>query len=626
MWRCQVQNSHSYYVDPESGIDQNPGSLDLPFRTLDKALEVVNSNASHGFLSDKIYLRSGIYKKTSDHTLYQLNLQGTHDDYALLSAMPCEPETPGCVERKSGQWYEKVIFDDAWIIDTSWQRLNDDSRIWVTDPGYTHLEWTHQNIWPWNKYVPATKNDDTPETTSFTVAPYMLLQDGEPTFWVDSLHQLLEPGHRFYDQQTHRLYIRPFGDQDPNQCLIETWYGGPENYEIGTLHLDGEGRGIFDGNLKYAAIKGLEFRMFNKIFEFARRHYQQEEDRKIQQDVLFEDNYCKYGWIHVLLDANTVIEEVPGVIRPKYQDRARWLVRNNIYYRPSREVFQIHGDDHIFEHNIIIDHLGPWAGPAACVSAVNTRNTRNMQIRYNFVLGQGNNRWHSGSVFMIESGSEHADANGDYLFGGQTYEGNLIADVSSGSAIVLGKGGARLKDITVKNNIFATNQQTATFKIGSPHHNLNISGNIFYDQKQIIEITDNGRKLKYDSLPSTIAFTGNLVIENRHLFDHEFINSHSLSAIQIDSNYWWLNQDQNYQSPDLESGLTVFNNPEKYDFTWSDAFKHYIKKNQLMGIEKNLTGSKQWQYWQEKFPLLVPLKKVESQYLISEKKLSNEKL
>ncbi len=27
--------------------------------------------------------------------------------------------------------------------------------------------------------------------------------------------------------------------------------------------------------------------------------------------------------------------------------------------------------------NVIIDHLGPWAGPAVCVSAVNTRNTRN---------------------------------------------------------------------------------------------------------------------------------------------------------------------------------------------------------------------------------------------------------
>src|SRR5690606_28266640 len=85
------------------------------------------------------------------------------------------------------------------------------------------------------------------------------------------------------------------------------------------------------------------------------------------------------------LDGNTVNQVQKEVLLPRYDDRSHWTVRNNVYYRPSRECFQLHGDNHIFEFNDIIERNGPWAGPAACVSCVNTRNTRNAIIRNNYI-------------------------------------------------------------------------------------------------------------------------------------------------------------------------------------------------------------------------------------------------
>jgi hypothetical protein len=602
LFSCRNSGPSCFYVDPDKGSDRNTGTSEKPFHSVGKALAVVKGRVERGIFSDKIYLRGGTYRKNSETTLYHLALKGTADDYALLSAMPCDSAFPGAVRRMSGRWYEPVVFDDAWLVSTPWQKLTENPSVWKTSPGYTHLEWTHQNLWPWTAHgFQLSKTDDTPETTSFTVAPYLLLQDGEPSVWVNTLEDLTEPGRHFYDHSTRILYLCPWKDADPNQSKIETWYGGDERYEAGTLHLDGEGRALFDGNLQYAAIKGLEFRMFNKIFELHRRRYDTEAERVIQQDVLFEDNECRYGWIQILLDANTVLDNLPGVIRPKYQDRARWTVRNNLFYRPSREVCQLHGDDHLFEGNTVIDHLGPWAGPAACVSAVNTRNTRNFTARNNYFAGQGNNAFHSGSVFMIESGAEHADEQGDYILGGQTYENNLIANVSSGPAFVLGKGGARLLNITLHNNIVKTNRKSPAILMGSPHKNLTIAGNIFYDQQKIIEINRQSGGLNFDSLPSSIVITGNMFVNNRTLFDQALTEASKGNRIIITGNLFFANDEK----PAGESAAVVnpqFRDPECMDFSFQEP-------DQKWGVFPDVTKAvnARWPLRRIRFPSEIPL-------------------
>lgn len=189
-----------FYVDPVRGNDGNPGNVNKPFRSLDKALLVVGQRVKRGVRSDKIFLRGGVYRKATDKTSYLLELKGTPDDYSLISAMPCPPGGPGCVQRQSGKWYEKVVFDDGQIIRSPWTKVEGHPGIWATKPGYTLREWTRQNLWPWrrNGFRPADR-DETPETTLFTVAPYMLLQDGQPTVWEDSHATLTQPGSHAYD-------------------------------------------------------------------------------------------------------------------------------------------------------------------------------------------------------------------------------------------------------------------------------------------------------------------------------------------------------------------------------------------------------------------------------------------
>jgi hypothetical protein len=557
----------TFYISVENGNDNNPGNIENPFKTLDKALNVVKKRVDRGIKSDKIYLRAGRYKKISDTTLYRLELKGTPDDYALLSAMPCEPNTEGCVQRKSGQWYEEVIIDDAHVINTPWEKVPGKNNIWKTNPGYTNLEWTHQNLWPWTrtpKGFPITDKDDTPETTLFTVAPYMLLQDGEPTLWEDYLDSLSYPGSRTYDHETGILYLRPFGNKDPNLCKVETWYGGPEPYEIGTLHLDGEGRALFNGNMEFAAIKGFEFYMFNKIFEFHRRKYDRESQREIQRHVLLEDILYRYGWMHILLDSDLTLWSEKDVIRTRYHDRSHWTARNNVYFRPSRECFQLHGDNHIFEYNDIIEHLGPWAGPAACVSAVNTRNTRNALIRNNYIVGHGNNKYRRGSVFMIEiTGGKHHSETGNYILGGQTYENNIFVDIA-GPSMVLGKGVTRMRNITVRNNIFKTGRYDAAIRISSPHWNLLIENNIFYDQEGGIMIP-KGFVGDYRSLPSNISIRNNIFSGNRNNIDPDLLIPADNSNLYVENNLFY----QNEQLPLGKYPVVrdpMFRSPEHLDF------------------------------------------------------------
>jgi len=561
--------SQSFYVDPDKGSDRADGSLASPFQTLEKALAEVDARVRRGIRSDKIYLRGGVYRNDTSVTKWLLNLRGTPEDFAVLSAMPAAPNTPGAVRRKTGQWYESVVFDDAMRIATPWKPVPGLPNVWQTNPGFVKLEWIHSNLWPWRgPRLTLTDRDATPQTTAFTVAPYMLLQDGEPLLWADTPEEIREPGVRTYDQSTDTLYVRPFSDRNPNSCRLESWYGGPEpNGDL--LLLDGEGRALFDGTLEYTAIRGIEFRMFTRLLEFHRRSYKLEADRAIQRNVLVEDNVFRYGWIHLLVDANTVFAREDTKILPRYADRSDWHVRHNVFYRPARECFQVHGDDHVFEHNHIVEHGGPWAGPAAVVSAVNARNSRNIKVRHNYIEGNGNNKWHSGSVFMIEVHASHADAAGDCRYGGQTYEYNLFANITRGPGIVLGKGDCRLTNISIRGNIFAGHRKDPAIVLGSPQANLRIEDNIFYNTEKAIVILPN-REVKFDAKPSTITIRGNTFANNGTAIDPLLRRLAGNGLISIDANQFHNNEDSPVGT-NAATGDPGFKNPAGLDFRRKDG-------------------------------------------------------
>lgn len=566
--------ARAFYVNPEQGSDEGSGTLEEPFRSLERVLQTVSDRVDSGIRSDTIYLRGGVYRKESAETLWILNLHGTPDAYAVLSAMPAEPGAEDAVQRQSGRWYERAVFDDGQPITTPWTPVEGRPAVWRTNPGFTNLEWTHQNVWPWTRWenepFVTTPDDDTPQTTTFTIAPYMVLQEGQPYLWVDDVEEVSGPGMRTYDHDTGVLYVRPFGDVDPNTVEIETWYGGPEPYREGILYLDGAGRAILDGDMRYAELRGFEFRMFARLMPFYRLGYDREEEKGIQRDVRVEDNEFRYGWTHFLLDSNVVNREDPegAPFVPRYDERSNWEVRNNVFYRPSREVFQVHGDDHLFEHNLVIDHNGPWAGPAAVVGALNARNMRNFTMRYNVFEGQANVRGNRGSIFMVEVGAgSHADEQGDYIFGGLTVENNLFLNVTGGPALVLGKGGTRMRDITVRNNVFDTNLSGPAIRISSPHDNLVIENNVFRRQSHVVQVhaPEPVNPMTSPPLPSNISVTGNIFVENGGTIDPALFEAVEGSAMRVEGNLFYEN-DGAVIGTDPILGDPLFRAPDQLDY------------------------------------------------------------
>ena len=231
----------------------------------------------------------------------------------------------------------------------------------------------------------------------------------------------------------------------------------------------------------------------------------------------------------------------------------------------------MHGPDHVFENNAIIEHGGPWAGPMAFASAVNTRNTTNAVIRGNFIHGQGNNKWNGSSVFMVELYSTHQGDSEECMYGGQAFENNMFANITRGTAIYLGRGGCIMKDIKITGNIFKTNLKGAAIRITTPHENLIIKNNIFYDQDKSIDVyAEKGKTGSFGvtslkTIPSNINISNNVFMNNRDTIDSLLFSEPQNNNVSISNNLFF----RNIITPDHDSvliGDPKFINAEELDF------------------------------------------------------------
>ncbi len=550
-----------FYVDDTIGDDNNDGSVSLPFKTLSKAVNVVSDRVDAGFLSDKIYLRAGTYRNNGfttnawerDYIMYNVNLKGTTSNPSIISAIPCSTNNPNGIRSKDGKTYEKVILDDGYVLPSGiWTVYSGD--IWQANPGYINYKWS-------NLALMAGAN-----TEYLAIGPRMLLQEGEASRWqdiwlnynpitdpydpnpiVDVVAALTEPGTHTYDQTTGILYFRPYNNVNPNNVTLESWKGKTPDCRF---------RHMFEGEMEDVEIKGLEFRLVTSILRSADVY-------SSYQNITCEGNKFSYCWKHIFADSDD-----PTLIQGKIRDN--WKVRYNVFYRPTREVFQIFGNNHVFEYNEVIEHAGPWVGAAAMTSVVNARHMPNAKIRYNYVRGEGN-KWHAGSVFMIEADTKHQDANGDCFYNGQTYENNFIGDMDGGTGIYLGRGGCKLSNITIKNNVFAYNKGegipynvSEAIRITSPHNNLNIVNNVFSDFKNAITVRDDRGNLSLESIPSTINVTKNL-FSNNNLTVHTRLST----LATVDNNLFF----NNGSNGNKTSGTSIIIDDPKYvspvDFNFS---------------------------------------------------------
>ena len=354
-----------------------------------------------------------------------------------------------------------------------------DCNIYKSTPGYVNHNWGSNTGGRGTgiSWMAGTNTD------FLAIGARMVLQDGVPLDWKDpwpSYHPVedeydasptLDPvavltgeGQRTFDQTTGDLYVWCYGDDDPSTVIMESWKG----ITTGTRN-----RHCFKGSMRYTDIKGIKFKMFSSLFKsnlLEEYNY-----------IIWEDNIFAYCWKHLFQDSTT-----------NYNDQQTapmvgWEVRNNIFYRPTRECIQIYGDEHIFEYNEFIEHAGSWAGGAAMASIINARHTNDVNIRYNYFNHIGN-EWNAGSSVNYESDDTQRGVDNECEYTGGTIAYNFFGDTLGGVSIHIGRSGCRMHDITISYNVFAHNEGNQRFNAGealrfsTPHVNLNINNNVFDDQ------------------------------------------------------------------------------------------------------------------------------------------------
>jgi hypothetical protein len=150
--------------------------------------------------------------------------------------------------------------------------------------------------------------------------------------------------------------------------------------------------------------------------------------------------------------------------------------------------------------------------------------------------------------------ASHADEEGNYIFGGVTIENNLFRNLSGGDALVLGKGKVRMRNITVRNNVFDTNLNGSAIRISSPQQNLVIENNVFLHQQQAIGVfaTGAGNPMKTPPLPSTITIRGNVFADDHGTVDPALFDAQAGSDVRVADNLFHHND-----TPPLGTGAIV---------------------------------------------------------------------
>ena len=534
----------TFYVDVNNGDDNNDGRHTRPYKTLNKALDEVSNRVDSGQISHRIFLRSGVYRndavpsnsKLKSFSLYSINMAGTSADPAILSAMPCIADTAGCVQRKSGEWYENVVIDDGYTIPPettqgtkmwSMYRNEVNHNIWKADPGYLNLQFGESlQDPPVDTFSWASGTN----SNELAIGPRMLLQDGVPLVWADPWPDynpldynppeypyvefprvapeevLTEPGMHTYDQVTGTLYIWPFNNADPGNVLMESWKGTTIDCRFRHVFDSDKGNPDINPIKENIHIKGIEFRLALHVINSNAASDALAETNF--RNLTIEDNVFSYCWTHFFQDNPDYMAHVIP--------RVGWTLRYNVFYRPIREVFQIYGNDHVFEYNEIIEHSGPWAGGVAGYGALNMRHMNNTLIRNNYINHIGT-KWHEGTCIMFEINQKQIDKNNlpNCLYGNNTtIEHNFLGDMDGGGAILLGKGGCRLRNITIRNNVFAINrgrgESGIAISMKAPYENLQIHNNVFYDQRKVFNLSYWDK-----DIPNDITIYDNIFLNNK---------------------------------------------------------------------------------------------------------------
>lgn len=475
-----------FFVDPARGSDENDGSFEQPFKTLQHACDVVRDRVEAGILGDDIYLRAGVYRMEryipGIGSFVVCRLEGTPDDPAMISAMPAFPDTPGAVQRKSGRWYERVVFDDSSRITKTWKRVDGLPHVWKV-----HLE-LPKSYYNWPPI------DDIFGTNDLNIAPAMMLQDGRPLLWGRSPKALTQPGMRYYDAEKGNIYIRSFDDTDPNTTVIEMWP---------TAKSQKSNRQVFAGTYRYAVIRGMEFRLIMGVTkpQYEDLRYDGHTYPNLREHVTFEDFDSYFLKNHFMHERSSNV--------------AYWTIRNARIYGPPREVLQISGPGHVFQNNLVIQPHPLWS-PLNIAGVMNLRRMPEAAIRGNAFYGNGRmtpRQLKGGTIVQFELYPKHREPGGPDAATtyGVRIENNLFFH-NKGIVISLGKGCTRMRNIAIRGNVFYDHERSA-IQVYDAQKNLVIEHNTFYGTDEPVSTIQSNRCTDHAlgaNYPSTVRIRRNI--------------------------------------------------------------------------------------------------------------------
>lgn len=269
------RTNHSFYVSTD-GDNTNPGTIDKPFATIQKALEIARQNKNK---SVTIYLREGTHylndpvsftPKDSRNTDVPLTICSYNDEKVIIS---------GAKKLASLQWEihegeimkasvpQGFIFDQLFVngglqhmarypnYDSDAIHYNgiaadaiDPDRVqkWNNPAGgYVHA--SHRHEWGGYHWSIKSKNDKNElELEGGWQNNRLMGMHPERRFVENIFEELDAPGEWFFDKQTETLYFYPSQDIDLLTATVETpqieclfEFRGSESTPVENIHIEG---------------------------------------------------------------------------------------------------------------------------------------------------------------------------------------------------------------------------------------------------------------------------------------------------------------------------------------------------------------------------------------------------
>jgi len=527
--------------------------------------------------SDDITIRGGVYRRSGG---YDCLLDATSGNHIIVTAQTCSANAPGCVQRLDDNWYENVVFDGGRITAETWTTTNSSnvykatvnfwttSAAWITDA----VTLAGTNTTGGSPYAVAN-NASNYGFTNFAPGPYRLLTDGQPSRWLDWDYTLTTDqntdrlsslaGSHSYNKTTKILYVHARNNEDlrTSGTLIETWEDSDSWLRC---------------RCDYVDFRGFVVRLWMLTWPLVNNDLTSYQTNVTYEGIVWVDN------LSMIQDPRGMrftefAGEVTQTGATTYALRSAVSFRYSHFIRASREIFQFHGDDNVFQYNNVFDKTSQWSGGFDSFPGTNTRNNEASIIGENWFHGHIDS-YRTAVIINTETTTEHDNVteNGNCQFNNQIFRGNLITEFQrSGSMIVGGvsslDGHCALTNFDTTRNIFYnlnTSSNTDAIDIRS---NLvggsDFSRNLFYEKSggDTIEMPSGSRAA---TLTNDLTFDRNLFYNQDTVFNARVCNA---TGVTLTNNLFNGNNSNGCTGTGSVTSAPTFVDVERLDFRPASA-------------------------------------------------------